>query len=140
MRAISIIQPWATLILLGEKEYETRSWGNDYRGPVLIHASRKKSRELEFTCRSNPIVAELFKKHGLDFEKLPRGGFIGQVEMIDCLPTGSLTVGAQEAAVGDFRPGRHALKFTNPKPFQLIECAGMLGLYRIPDVPLNHAS
>ena len=40
MKAISIHQPWASLIAFGEKRFETRSWKTDYRGPLLIHASR----------------------------------------------------------------------------------------------------
>lgn len=41
MKTISIIQPWATLIMLGEKKYETRSWQREHRGELLIHSSKK---------------------------------------------------------------------------------------------------
>jgi hypothetical protein len=41
MRALSILQPWATLLLSGAKHYETRSWKTDYRGPLLIHAGNR---------------------------------------------------------------------------------------------------
>jgi hypothetical protein len=41
MKAITIIQPWATLIALGEKKFETRSWTTKYRGPLAIHAGMK---------------------------------------------------------------------------------------------------
>ncbi|WP_342351939.1 ASCH domain-containing protein [Lysinibacillus boronitolerans] len=30
MKAITIKQPWATLIALGEKRFETRSWQTKY--------------------------------------------------------------------------------------------------------------
>jgi hypothetical protein len=40
MKCISLIQPWASLVLLGEKRYETRNWSTAYRGPLLIHASK----------------------------------------------------------------------------------------------------
>ncbi len=39
MEYLSLHQPWATLLLLGAKRYETRSWRTDYRGPLLIHTS-----------------------------------------------------------------------------------------------------
>lgn len=38
MRALTIRQPWASLIATGAKTIETRPWRTDYRGPVLIHA------------------------------------------------------------------------------------------------------
>ena len=42
MKALSLYEPWATLIALGEKRYETRSWTTTYRGPLLICASLKR--------------------------------------------------------------------------------------------------
>ena len=39
MKAISLLQPWATLVSIGAKRVETRSWRTDYRGPIAIHAS-----------------------------------------------------------------------------------------------------
>src|SRR5262245_40368428 len=40
MKALTIRQPYASLIALGAKHYETRTWTTDYRGPLLIHAAR----------------------------------------------------------------------------------------------------
>jgi eukaryotic-like serine/threonine-protein kinase len=39
MKCLSLHQPGATLLTLGAKRYETRSWRTEYRGPLLIHAS-----------------------------------------------------------------------------------------------------
>jgi len=41
MKALSIRQPWAWLIVNGYKDIENRSWNTKYRGPVLIHASAR---------------------------------------------------------------------------------------------------
>jgi len=41
MKALSIKQPWAELILRGRKTIELRSWNTRYRGYFLIHASKK---------------------------------------------------------------------------------------------------
>ena len=41
MRAFTLTQPWASLIAIGLKMHETRSWRTSYRGPLLIHASRE---------------------------------------------------------------------------------------------------
>jgi len=41
MKAISLWQPWASLVACGAKRFETRSWPTRYRGPLLIHAAKK---------------------------------------------------------------------------------------------------
>jgi len=49
MKAITLWQPWASLIACGAKKYETRSWYTNYRGKIAIHASKKKPpRQDEF--------------------------------------------------------------------------------------------
>jgi hypothetical protein len=40
MKAITIWQPWASLIAIGAKKYETRSWATRYTGPIAIHAAK----------------------------------------------------------------------------------------------------
>ncbi len=42
MKAITIHQPWASLIVVGAKRFETRSWETKYRGPIAIHASKQE--------------------------------------------------------------------------------------------------
>jgi activating signal cointegrator 1 len=39
MKALSFTQPWATLVAIGAKKIETRSWDTRYRGPLAIHSS-----------------------------------------------------------------------------------------------------
>ena len=41
MRALSVKQPWASLIASGQKTIETRTWRTDYRGDLLIVSSRQ---------------------------------------------------------------------------------------------------
>jgi hypothetical protein len=43
MKALTICQPYAHLITIGEKRVENRSWPTSYRGRLAIHAG--KSRE-----------------------------------------------------------------------------------------------
>ncbi len=40
MKALSVRQPWANAIFMAGKDVENRSRRTDYRGPLLIHASR----------------------------------------------------------------------------------------------------
>jgi hypothetical protein len=38
MKALTLYQPWASLVALGHKTVETRKWATTYRGPLAIHA------------------------------------------------------------------------------------------------------
>src|SRR3712207_3561005 len=57
LKAITLHQPWATLMSVGAKMWETRSWATDYRGKIAIHASKtfskghKQLADLEFFAR-----------------------------------------------------------------------------------------
>lgn len=41
VRALTLRQPWASLVAVGAKTIETRGWSTDYRGPLLIHAAKR---------------------------------------------------------------------------------------------------
>jgi hypothetical protein len=41
VKALTLWQPWASLVALGVKSIETRSWSTSYRGPLAIHASKR---------------------------------------------------------------------------------------------------
>lgn len=41
MKALTLHQPWASLIAVGLKTIETRSWSTKYRGPLAIHAGKR---------------------------------------------------------------------------------------------------
>lgn len=58
MKVITLIQPWATLIALGEKQIETRSWSTKYRGEIAIHAGKKIDKSVFI----QPYYYEVFKK------------------------------------------------------------------------------
>ena len=45
MKALTIKEPWATLIIEGYKAYEFRSWKTNYRGKILIHAGMSLEKE-----------------------------------------------------------------------------------------------
>ncbi|MFO0843276.1 MAG: ASCH domain-containing protein [Gemmataceae bacterium] len=71
MRCLSVRQPFAELILSGEKRREYRSWRTSHRGPLLIHAGKEVDRE---------ALAE----SGLDADELPRGALVGVVDVVGC--------------------------------------------------------
>lgn len=44
MKAVTISQPFATLVALGAKTLETRSWATKHRGDLAIHAGQKSGQ------------------------------------------------------------------------------------------------
>ena len=73
-KALSIMQPWAHLVVAGVKRIENRTWTTDYRGLVLIHASSTYAREARRDLRRmNVSVPDI----------LPRGCLIGFAELVD---------------------------------------------------------
>jgi hypothetical protein len=42
MKVLSLLQPWATLVMIGAKQFECRTWKTAHRGPMVIHASAKR--------------------------------------------------------------------------------------------------
>lgn len=72
MKALTIKEPWATLIIEGYKAYEFRSWKTNYRGKILIHAGMSLEKE----------NAEKFKDYNLNYSK---GAIIGEAEITDCI-------------------------------------------------------
>ncbi|WP_317633685.1 ASCH domain-containing protein [Lysinibacillus capsici] len=81
MKALTIKQPWATLIALGEKNFETRSWQTKYRGPLAIHAGKSIDKD---ACEDSWIKGVL-KEHGITSHKeLQTGVVLATVELVDC--------------------------------------------------------
>ena len=72
MKALTIKEPWATLIINEYKTYEFRSWKTNYRGKILIHAGK--------SLESNQ--AKKFKVYNLEYSK---GEIIGEAELVDCI-------------------------------------------------------
>jgi activating signal cointegrator 1 len=62
MKALTLTQPWATLVAIGAKKIETRSWRTDYRGPLAIHAAKgfpAKFRNLVNWSAEEPFASVL---------------------------------------------------------------------------------
>ncbi|WHH58294.1 ASCH domain-containing protein [Petroclostridium sp. X23] len=81
MKALTLIQPWATLIALGEKKIETRSWSTKYTGEIAIHAGKKIDKNI---CTQEPFKS-ILKAYGFSVNNLPTGCIIAKCELIACL-------------------------------------------------------
>lgn len=86
MKAITIKQPWASLIVSGLKDIENRSWKTNFRGRVLIHAGETVSKNgwREMNQRQIDVAAST-KMMGAIFNELPFGAIIGSVEIVGCV-------------------------------------------------------
>ena len=73
MKVLTIKQPWATLIIQGDKRFEFRSWQTKYRGDLLIHAGKGIDKE----------AMKRVKKYLP--ENLPHGKILGKVKLVDCI-------------------------------------------------------
>ena len=72
MKAITIKQPFASLIAAGIKEYEFRTWKTNYRGEILIHAGRGVDKK----------AMSKFSGYGLEY---PSGCIAAKAVLVDCI-------------------------------------------------------
>lgn len=156
MKCVSLWQPWASLIALGHKRIETRSWETGYRGRLAIHAAKR------------PICADgvdLLTELALDIHwgmGLPIGAVVATCDLVACLPTprvrpghfepfelfdprrlagadpSVVTVTPRERRCGDYSPGRWAWVVENvvclvpPVPWR-----GRQRIFDLPDKALK---
>ena len=119
LKALTLTEPWASLMRYGAKQVETRSWTTHYRGPVAIHAAKALPKHLESVCEQ-PHFAEVLKAHGhyrasaMFPWKFPTGKVlaIGMLEEIQYTEQVKESLTLQEQAFGNYTPGRHAWRFS----------------------------
>ena len=114
MKALSIMQPWAWLIVNGHKDIENRDWkpwnpGLKYRGPVLIHAGKKHDGDPEFWDH-DPIEPPA----ALDY-----GGIVGEAEIVDVVT----------ASDSPWFCGPYGLVIRNARALPFQPCRGQLGFF-----------
>jgi hypothetical protein len=131
MKVLSLQQPWATLVIIGAKIFETRGWNTNRRGRILIHASKSKEMGL-------PVIhLPPFKKFIPDFNSLPFGAIIGEVGIEYTIQTENMRknlIGTDELEFGDYSTGRWAYRLTNPVAFKApIPCKGSLSFWDCPE-------
>ncbi|MFL0198307.1 ASCH domain-containing protein [Clostridium sp. WILCCON 0269] len=145
MKVLTIRQPWASLITLGEKKIETRSWRTNYRGELFIHAGKSVDKE---ACNEYFIKGAL-QKHGYTTSNFPTGVIIAKVDLVDCiaidlgtdpglrkakLKDGNVIQG-DEYSFGDYTPERYAWILDNIEPLkELIPAKGQLSLWEYKDL------
>ena len=105
VRAISLKQPWANMIVEGLKTVETRVWATRYRGTLVIVSSKR------------PDIA-------------PAGFALAVADLVDCRP---MMEADTVAACCEVYPRAKAWVLDNVHPITPIAVTGQLGLYRLPE-------
>jgi hypothetical protein len=117
MKAISIKQPWASLIIEGLKPVENRTWKSNYRGPLLIHASKIfDQNNADYLINHAPKLRKIIEE-----SKNLRGGIIGKVEMVDCV---------KDHPSWWFQ-GPYGFVVKNPEKVDFYECPGKLNFFNV---------
>lgn len=92
MKALTLTQPWATLVAIGAKRIETRSWRTNYRGLLAIHAAAGWNASDREFVRTELVQTAFAGRVPLprDPDALPRGVVIATCQLVDCVPTDDL--------------------------------------------------
>lgn len=109
MKALSLWQPWASLIAIGAKRIETRSWVTAYRGPIAIHAAKRFTKDEVALCFCEPFRSCLVEAGYTNPVELPLGCIIAVAKLVEIFPTQNIRDGlsGQERAFGDYTDGRY---------------------------------
>ena len=137
MKALTLTQPWATLVAIGDKKIETRSWNTNYRGPLAIHAAKGFPVTAKGLCY-DAVFKECLQFAGYkDHQALPLGAVIAVCNLVEVkkitgyekLPKG------KEYIFGDYRLNRYMWCLENVVAFpEPILVKGALGLWEWKEV------
>ena len=129
LKAFTLTQPWASLIALFLKTFETRSWKTSYRGPLLIHASRQVDKRFvnsRFGHKYN--MQDLWTPDN----PIPTMAIVALCNLTGCVPTQPLPEGLTESDydLGDWSEDRWAWKLTDIQPLdQPVPCRGAMSVW-----------
>jgi hypothetical protein len=120
VKAISIRQPWAWLIIAGKKDIENRSWSTNHRGPLAIHAGLGRA------TRSLSEIQRYFAVR-IPEDELQRGGLIGTIEVVDVVTKHK----------SKWFEGPFGWVLRDPQPVRFVPMSGKLGFFNVDDRKLR---
>ena len=135
MQALTIQEPWASLLVKGKKQFETRDWQRNYRGLLAIHAGKQSVHPFDYPLGLSEI---------LDDSKITQDNLNNNKQKIIAIATlkeihlmTDKFINEQtelERLTGFWEPGLYAWELTNIKPLsEPIAARGMPGLWEVPD-------
>ena len=134
MKALTLTQPWATLVAIGAKRIETRSWSTKYRGPLAIHAAKGFPRDARDMMRHPSFCKVLHPRGFTSADHLPLGVVLAICELYDCRGTWSINYADLDPAeydFGNYAEGRFAFFLRNVVELEPVSIKGALGLWEI---------
>lgn len=124
MKAVTVCQPYAHLIALGEKRVENRTWPTRYRGPVLIHAGKSRA----WLCGDKPSPDMAF------------GALVAVAQLVDCIDVRHIRAGGDCCDKYPWIYGHAHTEgpwcwvLADVRPFDLpLPWKGALSLFDVPD-------
>ena len=135
IRALTLWQPWASLVAVGAKKIETRSWYTKHRGSLAIHAAKSFGLEQRAYAYSEPVWPYMKNiwSHGKPIVPY-LGTIVAIVTLADCIemtPEFIAAVPEAERFFGDYQPGRYAWMLTDVRlQISPIPAIGHQGLWK----------
>lgn len=124
MKALSLTQPWAWLVVHRGKRVENRKWNTKFRGEFLIHASKRmKFEDLQGAMKMQRDVEMAMTIPGEDF--IPLGGIVGVAQLVNVLPP---HLNDRPWSVA----GQYGFLLEDVRPVEFVPWSGSLGFWEVP--------
>lgn len=125
MKALSLKQPYASLVVTGAKKIELRNWKTNHRGEFLVHASKV------------PIKSD-FSEFLLEKNLMPLGAIVGKASLYHVKKYSSVFDWTSDIkyhlAGPEFQSSSYGFILTNPVKFkEPIPCEGALNFWDVPE-------
>lgn len=132
--SLSLWEPWATLMAIGAKTIETRSWSTSYRGPLLICASARRNRKELVALFTHPHFADALEDEPLNYRHA-----VALVDLDGCETTSRPRFWSEELkrryrieeSFGDYSAGRFAWLTSGRRRLKPFPVKGKQGLFKV---------
>lgn len=132
IKAVTISQPWASLIARGEKWIENRTWSTNYRGELAIHAGKGLQYLTKEDIKQYPTgciiaVGQLVACERLDTIQQMS---VSELDQHDLIHLGAYRTWSQ-AAIHHYAEGPWCWILEDVQPVDHFPCKGAQGLWNI---------
>jgi hypothetical protein len=131
IKAVSLWQPWASLVAFGIKFHETRHWTTNYRGPLAICAARV----VDTVGAPEELCQRVLGRDWVN--TVPTGAVVAIVNLTGVKPADQVETTQDDRMAGNFSAGRFAWVLEDVQRLdQPIPIVGRQGLFNwtVPEV------
>ncbi len=132
MKVLSIKEPFASLVLLGIKKIETRSWKTKYRGEIYIHASLTRSA-IKDKKREERLFSLLPNNYNFKYGKIICKAYLKDCIYMDEKFIDNIKKDKTEYLCGHYKIGRYAWVLDDVKLVKEVPAKGRLGIWNFED-------